>query len=157
MTPASLRPATELDLESILEIELKSFPNPWALAQFSAELMVPYSRFFVLTDDETDEMILAYIIYRIQADGVSLLNLAVHPAWRGLKFAEKMMRAMIHETVRDEIPKIILEVRPSNRGAIRLYTELGFKLTHERKNFYQNGESALIMELKTSDLSGIIQ
>jgi ribosomal-protein-alanine N-acetyltransferase len=155
--PASLRPATHEDLAQIQKIESVSYPEPWNLAQFQAELALPYSRFLVLTDDETDEFILGYIIYWVQVEGVSLLNVAVHPEWRGLGNADVLVRAMINETVRDEIPKIILEVRPSNAAAIRLYESLGFKRTHERKKFYGNGESAYVMELKTSELSGLIQ
>ena len=157
MIPASLRLLTPGDVPQILMIESLSYPEPWTKAQFEAELTLPYSRFLVLTDDETDEFILGYIVYWIQAEGVSLLNVTVHPDWRGLGNAERLMRAMINETVRDEIPKIILEVRASNAGAIRLYESLGFKKTHERKNFYKDGETAFVMELKTSELSGMIQ
>jgi ribosomal-protein-alanine N-acetyltransferase len=157
MIPASLRPATEDDLHQVLKIEGVSYPDPWTEALFRSEQNLAYSRFLVLTDDETDEFVLGYIIYHVQVEGVSLLNVSVHPDWRGLGNAEKLLRMMINETVRDEISKVILEVRPSNKAAIRLYERLGFKATHERKNFYKNGEIAIVMELKTSELSGIIQ
>jgi ribosomal-protein-alanine N-acetyltransferase len=157
MIPASLRPATLDDVPQIQKIESASYPAPWTSAQFETELGTPHSRFLVLTDDETDEFILGYVIYWVQVEGVSLLNVAVHPEWRGLGNAERLMRAMINETVRDEIPRIILEVRASNAGAIRLYHSLGFIQTHERKKFYQDGETALVMELKTSELSSTLQ
>ena len=157
MIRASLRPATSDDFPQILKIENLSYPEPWTPVQFEAELALPYSRFLVLTDDETDEFVLGYIVYWVQVEGVSLLNVSVHPEWRGLGNAERLMRAMINEAVRNEIPKVILEVRPSNTGAIQLYESLGFKRTHERKSFYKDGESAWVMELKTSDLSGIVQ
>jgi ribosomal-protein-alanine N-acetyltransferase len=154
---ASLRPATRDDLAQILAIEAKSYPAPWTSGQFTAELTTPRSKFLVLTDDETDELILGYIIYWVQVEGVSLLNVTVHPDWRGLGSATRMLRAMINETVRDEIPKAILEVRVSNGAAIRLYEKVGFVKTHERKNFYHDGETAIVMELKTSELSGLLQ
>ena len=153
----SLRPANPDDLPQILKIESVSYPAPWNDSQFHTELKIPYSRFYVLTDDETDEIIFGYMIYYVQAEGVSLLNIALHPDVKGLGYAKKLMRTMINEAVRDEIPRVSLEVRASNAPAIRLYLSLGFKTLHERKNFYQNGETALIMELKTSDLSGVIQ
>ncbi len=153
----SLRPATPDDLEQILEIEGKSYPEPWSREHFTIEMQTPHSRFLVLTDDETDSVVLGYLIYWIQAEGVSLLNISTHPKWRGLGFSKKMIQAMINETVREEIPKIILEVRASNRVAIRLYLQSGFKKTHERKNFYKDGESAVVMEMKTSDIDTLIQ
>jgi ribosomal-protein-alanine N-acetyltransferase len=155
--PASLRPATPDDLAQIEKIESVSYPTPWTKEQFADELKVAHSRFLVLSDDETDEFILGYIVYWVQVEGVSLLNITVHPDWRGLGNAERLLRAMINETVRDEIPKITLEVRISNAGAIKLYERIGFKITHERKKFYSNGETALVMELKTSEWSGMVQ
>ena len=157
MIRASVRLATSDDFQQILSIEKLSYPEPWTSSQFDAELVLQYSRFLVLTDDETDEFVLGYIVYWVQVEGVSLLNVTVHPECRGLGNAERLMRIMINEAVRDEIPKVMLEVRPSNTAAIQLYESLGFKRTHERKNFYKDGESAWVMELKTSDLSGIVQ
>lgn len=155
--PVSLRPATTDDLTQIVKIESISYPSPWTSQQFQTELSTTHSKILVLTDDETDEFVVGYVIYWVQVEGVSLLNLTVHPEWRGLGNAKRLMRAMINETVRDEIPKILLEVRASNASAIKLYTRLGFKKTHDRKKFYQDGETAIVMELKTSELSAMIQ
>ena len=69
----------------------------------------------------------------------------------------KLMQVMINEVVREEIPRIVLEVRKSNERAIALYERIGFRTTHERKKFYQDGESALVMEIKTSDIETMIQ
>ena len=110
----------------------------------------------VLTDDETDSIVVGYIVYWLQAEAISLLNVAVDPNWRGFGFGMKLMQAMIKETVQEDISKIILEVRESNSSAIALYNTIGFKVTHTRKNFYSNGETALVMEIKTSEASGLI-
>jgi ribosomal-protein-alanine N-acetyltransferase len=157
MSHASARPAVSDDLEQILEIEKLSYPQPWGSDHFIEEMKKPFTRLMVLTDDETDTVVIGYIIYWIHAEAVSLLNITVNPKWRGLGFAQKLMSLMINETVRDEISHIILEVRASNTPAIALYQKLGFRQTHERKKFYHDGETALVMELKTSELSSVIQ
>ncbi len=157
MSTVSLRPATPDDVAQMLQIEKMSYPEPWNSTQFLEEMNKSYSRVLVLTDDETDEFVAGYIVYWVQVEGVSLHNVAVDVKWRGLGFAKKMLHAMINEAVRDEIPKVILEVRVSNTGAIHLYQQLGFIKTHERQKFYKDGEAALVMELKTSDLSTTIQ
>ena len=156
-TAVSPRPATTDVLKQMLAIESASYPTPWQVEHFESELAKPFARVLVLTDDETDRLLAGYIIYWVHAEEVSLLNITVSPNWRGFGFAQKLMTVMVNEAVRDEIPKIVLEVRPSNKSAIRLYEKFGFELMHERKQFYQNGESAYVMQLKTSDLSGIIQ
>ena len=152
----SLRPASSDDLEQILNIEKASYPEPWSSDHFIAEMQKTYARVLVLTDDETDSVVGGYIVYWLQVEGVSLLNVCVHPKWRGLGFAMKLMQGMIREVVRDEIPRISLEVRESNREAIALYQRIGFKLTHHRPGFYKDGESAIVMEIKTSDVSSEI-
>ncbi len=153
----SIRPMVTEDLKQILLIEAQSYPEPWKKEHFLDEMQRNHSRHFVLTDDETDSIVIGYIIYWLQAEGVSLLNITVDPKWRGFGFGMKLMQTMIKETVMEDIPKIILEVRESNKNAIELYQNIGFRVTHTRKNFYSNGETALVMEIKTSEASGMIQ
>jgi ribosomal-protein-alanine N-acetyltransferase len=153
----SLRPGTPEDLPLVLEIERESYPEPWTENHFRQEMTLPYSRFLVLTDDETDSIVLGYIVYWLQAEGASLLNVTLAPKWRGLGLSRILLSAMVNETVREEIPKVILEVRESNEKAILVYEHFGFKKTHLRKAFYGNGESAQVMELKTSDINPLIQ
>lgn len=155
--PVSARPAVEDDFEQMLAIEKACYPQPWSENHFYQELQKPYSRVLVLTDDETDTVVLGYIVYWIQAEGVSLHNIAVDPKWRGMGLARRLLQLMINETVRDEIPRITLEVRESNTSAITLYKSIGFRATQTRQKFYNDGESAVVMELKTSDLTSILQ
>ncbi|MBS1960175.1 MAG: ribosomal protein S18-alanine N-acetyltransferase [Bdellovibrionales bacterium] len=156
MKAVSARPAVDEDLEQILAIEAQCYPEPWTEGHFHHEMQKAFSRMMVITDDDTDSVILGYIIFWVQAEGVSLHNIAVDPKWRGMGVAKKLMHIMINEAVRDEIPKISLEVRQSNKAAITLYKAMGFKKTHERPKFYNNGETAFVMELKSSDLTAIV-
>ena len=153
----SPRPAVEDDLKQILQIEVQSYPEPWKIGHFQDELKKPYTRAIVLTDDETDSIVIGYIVYWLQAEGVSLLNVSIDPKWRGFGFGMRLMQTMINEAVKEDIPRIILEVRASNKNAIALYHSIGFKVTHERTGFYANGETALVMEIKTSDATSTIQ
>lgn len=157
MNAVSPRPATPEDLPQILKIEALSFPQPWSESNFVAEMNKPYSNFIVLTDDETDSVVVGYIVYWAQGEGASLLTLAVDPKWRGFGFGQKLLHLMLNDIVKQEIPKITLEVRKSNEGAIRMYEKVGFKTLHVRPGFYQDGEDALIMELKTSNAPAFLQ
>ena len=153
----SLRPAVTDDLKQIMEIEVQSYPEPWKKTHFLDEMQKSYARILVLTDDDTDMIVIGYIVYWVQSSGISLLNVTVDPKWRGFAFGMKLMQAMIKEAVHEDIPRIILEVRESNAHAISLYQQIGFKETHQRKKFYSNGENAIVMEIKTSDAPTTIQ
>lgn len=150
----TLRPGTADDLDQVVAIEAKSIPEPWARSHFEAEMVKPFARFWVLTDDETDSKVAGYIVFWLMVDGCSLLDVAVDPEFRGQGMGEKMLRAMINEVVRQEYARLVLEVRASNESALRLYKKVGFKETHRRTKFYSDGEDAIVMELKTSDVTG---
>lgn len=157
MDSFSPRLASSEDLEQILTIEKQCYPEPWSADHFVVEIERTISRVLVLTDDETDSIVIGYIVYWLQTEGASLLNVSIDPKWRGLGFAQRLMQIMIKEVVREEIPRLILEVRKSNQSAISLYQKIGFKTTHTREKFYKDGEAALVMELKTSDIQTLIQ
>ena len=46
---------------------------------------------------------------------------------------------------------VFLEVRHSNKAAIALYRQLGFIETGRRRNYYEQGEDAILMEYDVTD------
>jgi ribosomal-protein-alanine N-acetyltransferase len=141
-TKFSLRPATSEDLPQLITIEKQVHVAPWTEEHFSAELSKPYSRVYVLTDDDTDSRIAGYIVCWMMFDNCQILNLAVDLPFRGLGMAKFMVRKAISLAGNKEIKKLILEVRKLNMPAIQLYQGLGFTITHILKGFYSNGEDA---------------
>jgi len=56
---------------------------------------------------------------------------------------------MLEYAQRKQAELIYLDVRESNKPAIKLYRSFGFKQIDVRKGYYQdNEEDALVMELK---------
>lgn len=151
----SLRPATPEDLERIVEIESRVHQSPWSRENFEAELAKPYSHFLVLTDDETDSVIVGYVVFWVMFDECHVLNVAVDIPFRGKGHAKTMVRKAIHLATRKDIRKILLDVRRSNENAIQLYQRVGFVITHVRKSFYSDGEDAYQMALYLNDLDAV--
>ena len=58
-----------------------------------------------------------------------------------------VMRELLQRSERRNCDTALLEVRASNAGAIRLYEQFGFEVAGVRKNYYENGEDALMMNL----------
>ena len=114
---------------------------------FQAELSKPYSQFFLITDDESDEIIASYIVFWVMFDECQILNLGVASAFRRKGFAKKLVMQAIRTAVEKGIRKILLDVRKSNLPAIQLYQSMRFVITHVRKGFYTNGEDAYQMAL----------
>lgn len=143
----SQRPATEDDLAEILRIERAVHAAPWTDENVRSEMAKPYARLLVMTDDETDSKVAAYIAYWVMFEECHILNVAVDPSFRRLGLAKMLVRTAAREALRKGIHKILLDVRKSNQPALALYQGLGFVITHVRKGFYSDGEDAYQMAL----------
>ena len=146
----SLRPATEDDLTAVLDIERRCYPAPcvaWTEEAFRGEIQKPFCHFLVLTDDETDSILVGYVVYWLLFDECHILNVAIHPDWRGQALGTLLVRNAINAAVKKEVKRVFLEVRKSNTGAISLYQKLGFFIDHIKTAFYENGDDCYFMVL----------
>jgi [ribosomal protein S18]-alanine N-acetyltransferase len=137
-------PMTEEDLDEILAIENDSFPLPWNRDHFHDELKSVHA--FPLVAFDPDENIIGYICPRLLFDEGHILNVAVKRAYRGGGVGRLMVERVLRDCREGGADTISLEVRPSNHAAISLYRQLGFVETGKRRNYYENGEDALLME-----------
>jgi ribosomal-protein-alanine N-acetyltransferase len=129
------------DLPAVISIERRSFPAPWSLAMFVLELSKPSG--ICLAASEGDELI-GYLVCSRYDRVWHLMNVAVAPEWRRRGVASRLILQLVEEGG-GELP-FTLEVRVSNREAIAMYEQLGFRSAGVRSRYYQdNGEDALIM------------
>lgn len=149
-TKNSARPATEADLDQVVQIEAEANRPPWSREAFAAEFLKRHGHFWVLTDDETDSLVYAYVVFAFPAEQAHIQTFAVAPSTRRLGHGKHLLRAVIAYVMRKKGESIILEVRESNRAAISLYQSLGFMIIHRMKNFYPDGEDAFALLYSTS-------
>jgi [ribosomal protein S18]-alanine N-acetyltransferase len=146
----SPREATAEDIPRLVAIEQKIHPAPhakWTEEHFQAELEKPYSKIWVLTDDETDTEIAAYLAFWMMYDECQILNVGVDLPFRGMGHAQFLIRRAIDQALRTGLKRALLDVRKSNVPAIQLYQKLRFTVQHVRKGFYADGEDAYGMVL----------
>ena len=75
-----------------------------------------------------------------------LENIAVLPEFRRCGVGAALLSALLDEARARQADRILLEVRLSNRSAIRLYEQGGFQPLARRCGYYQNpAEDALIL------------
>lgn len=155
----SFLPMQIADLDAVLEIESVSHLHPWTRGNFSDSLVAGHWAYCirpqidqVIKGSYLDPAILwAYCILFPAVDELHLLNITVSPKLRKLGLGSRMMAAIEGVAAQQNIPRIILEVRPSNIAAVTLYQKLGYEQIGIRKNYYpadpQLGirEDALVM------------
>lgn len=89
------------------------------------------------------------------ADEVHILNIATSPPVRRRGVGSALMRESIDYARANRVRIVLLEVRRSNRAAIRLYRTLGFTAMGLRPGYYSdNGEDAVEMVLGIDPTTG---
>ena len=146
---ATLRDMRRDDLVAVLEIERRSFAQPWSRAFFEKELATPFARLVVAEEEKRPfGSVVGYTCRWRVTDEVHLLNVAVHPERRGLGYGRDLVSAVIGEARGAAARVVFLEVRAGNVVARRLYRQLGFKDLGVRRGYYGPGQDAIVMELR---------
>ena len=140
----SFLPMQKADLEEVLKIESISHAHPWTSGNFSDSLAAGHWAYCirpqadqVVKGSYLDPSILwAYCILYPAVDELHLLNITVSPQLRNLGLGQRMMAAIEGVAFQQKMPRILLEVRPTNVAALSLYQKLGYEQIGVRKNYY---------------------
>lgn len=125
-------------LKEIMEIERASFKCPWSETMFLSP-----DEFTVLA--YRNNKIVGYIVYSTVLDECHILNVAVHPDFRRMGIAQKMLNFLFKEGEKQGIKFYYLEVRVDNIPAVSFYKKNGFKELGLRKGYYNDGTDAIVM------------
>ena len=140
----SIRQMRHEDVECIARIEELCFPeDPWPEFFFHEELDNRLSHGIVAVTDR--DLIVGYGIFWFVIDEGHIMNVAVHPNWRGKGIGRWLMVFMLELIEAMGGVRTLLEVRLHNKVAQGLYESLGFKRIGLRKRYYSDGEDAILM------------
>jgi ribosomal protein S18 acetylase RimI-like enzyme len=136
--PASLR-----DLSALRNIERVCFPkDAWPLLDLISVLSFPG---VVRLKAVKDRLMVGFVAGDIRRmEGVAwIATIAVLPEYQGQGIGAALLSACEEHI---SLKRIRLCVRPTNDIAIRLYERYGYATVGEWTKYYQDGESALVME-----------
>lgn len=138
------RPMRRADLSIVSAIEQQAYEFPWEPIAFRDCLTVGYCCWV----GEKAGRILSYGIVSVGAGESHILNLCVAPEAQGSGYGRRMLGKLMEVAKGYRAEMIMLEVRPTNEAAIRLYHAMGFNEIGTRKDYYpaKNGrEDALVL------------
>ena len=135
------------DLDEVLAIERASFTMPWSRGAFLYEIQQNrVARCWV--GRLPDGHVVGYLCLWEVADEVHITNVAVRPNARRQGIARSLLSSVLEDGRARGFKVVVLEVRPSNRHALRLYESFGFRVVGRRHGYYYDtGEDALVMEI----------
>jgi ribosomal-protein-alanine N-acetyltransferase len=140
------RPMREADVPTVLEIEKRAYQYHWSEGIFRDCLRVGYGCWVM----ELGGSIGGYGILSLVVGEAHLLNICVAPEWQKQGYGRLLLEHFIELARERGAYQMLLEVRPSNKAALRLYRARGFEETGQRKNYYPSThgrEDALILGL----------
>ena len=138
----------EAHIPALAELEKKCFSQPWSEQALREELDNHTAHFLAA---ELDGETVGYIGIFVVCESCYVSNIAVQPELRRRGIATSLIESACALASELGAESISLEVRPSNTGAVALYSVLGFEQVGLRKNFYRDpAEDGAIMtrELK---------
>ena len=134
----------ESDLTQVVKIEKRVNPFPWT-GRFFRSCLRTGTAGWVWDQDGTIE---GFGVMAFRQGRAHILNLCMRPESQGRGLGSKMLTHMLLRARRRGARIALLEVRPSNEPALRLYRRRGFAKVGIRKGYYltrRSHEDALIM------------
>lgn len=91
-----------------------------------------------------DEDVKGYLILHDSYDLYEIMKIAVKKEFRNKKIGEQLINFYLNNWEQN----LFLEVREGNKIARYFYEKIGFVSVGQRKNYYPNGETAILMSLE---------
>jgi len=140
------------DLDQVIAIESAVYPHPWSRGNFADSLKADYDSSVCLSGDR----ILAYWLLMHAPDASHLLNFSVEPTHQRQGLGSRLLNRLLGVLRGRSVDAIVLEVRPTNFGALTLYERAGFERIGVRRGYYpaadRQREDAIVMRRDLSDV-----
>lgn len=147
----NIRTATRVDLEALLALEQSCYCFPWSRRQFIDEFDNPVATIEVAL---AEGQIAGYLCSWLICGELQIQNLATSPDYRRRGIGRALLDYVIARSRREGLLSAWLEVRENNLAAIKLYRGCGFEVQGRRKNYYQDGEDALLLGRTFNEIRG---
>lgn len=130
------------DLEQIKKNLQTDFNDFWNFEIFKEELANNNSMYLVL---RYENEIVSFGGIKIILDEADIMNIVTKKDKRNQGFAKFLLNELITIAEEQNCKTITLEVDENNLPAIKLYKDFEFKEVGKRKNYYKNGNTAILM------------
>jgi ribosomal-protein-alanine N-acetyltransferase len=133
-----IRKCDERDLDQVIEIERKSFDYPYPPYFFKWRMG---DDFFIVAEE--NGKIVGYAMGKKEMGKGIIESIAVLPSLRRKGIGGELIKELIEQLSTSAVE---LQVRIGNEEAIKFYRSCGFVEREIIKNYYENGEDAILME-----------
>ena len=141
-----VRPMVVADLPAVEAIERQGFITPYPANTFVEQLGLPHGRVTVAEVEIAGaSTVVGFCNYWLLAGELELLAIGSHADYRRRGVAHALFAEMGQAAQAAQVGQAFLEVRAGNQAAIALYLGYGFASVAVRRNYYRDGEDAVVM------------
>lgn len=133
------------DLDNISETLTTCFDDFWNYNILKSELKNNNSQYIVA---KIGKNIVGFAGIIDTLDQMEITNIVVRKDMRHKGIGNTLLNELIKISIKNNKNTIFLEVNSNNLFAIKLYEKNGFKKVGLRKNYYNNTDDAILMNLK---------
>lgn len=134
----TIRPMKESDVDDVYTIETNVHIAPWGKEIIRDCVLVGYDCRVLEFIDETNRILIGYIIIRQSNTMAHILNLCIAKEYQSKGYGRKLLQTVLDSLTNHD--GVVLEVRPSNSAALHLYQSMGFHQDQIKKDYYKDGE-----------------
>jgi ribosomal-protein-alanine N-acetyltransferase len=127
---------TETDLAAVMRVEQGAYAVPWTEGIFRDCLR---ARYCCLVAERAGQLV-GHAVMSVGAGECHILNLCVATSHQGRGLGRYLLRRLLALARKRDADTAFLEVRASNRGAIKLYQAEGFDEIGRRKGYYPSSD-----------------
>jgi ribosomal-protein-alanine N-acetyltransferase len=140
-------PMQPSDMRTVMSLEAISHSHPWTQGQFLDSLTAGHWAYCIRPEMTAKAESLSnlpplwgYCILYPAVDELHLLNITIDPVLRRNGIGSRVMQAIEGIATQQKMSRIILEVRPSNIPAVKLYERMGYAIIGVRRGYYPADE-----------------
>ena len=143
--------ATKNDLNEIVELEKSRFlKDPWTEQMWKYEFEGnQFSKTLILLDNQK---IIGYVNYWILFEQATINKVCIDETYQGRGLGDFLLKEALKNIDREDCISTSLEVRVSNRPAIKLYEKNVFKISLTKPHYYKDGEDCYFMIRSIGDV-----
>ena len=136
---------TIADFEVIKNTLISEFDDFWSPQMLENELKDINSYYLIA---KINNEIVGFAGMKIIIDEADIMNVVTKKNQRNCGIGSTLFKQLILTATEKSIKKMTLEVNEKNSAAIHLYEKFGFIQIAIRKNYYNNTENAVIMQIE---------
>lgn len=139
------RKLTEDDIEQVAKLEQENFADAWSVSSIRETFLQAQALIAVA---EVEGKIVGYcILYHVLDEG-EIARIAVSNSFRRQGIGQGILDFVFQYCREEQVRRLLLDVRESNRNARKFYEQYGFMEDGIRKAFYDNPkEDAVLMSI----------